>query len=134
LFELLLKEELAILPAGSRITLSAELPNDPKQEMVVQISDNGPGFPEGVSRAVFNPFVANNHVPSEYGIYLMASFFIVHHHGGKIEAHSQPGRGTTFILRLPLRPEPVATTSSDTDFLRKALLNENLWEKLLTSG
>ena len=134
LFELLLKEKLAILPAGSRITLSAELQNDPKQEIVVQISDNGPGFPEGALRAVFDPFVVSSHVPSEYGIYLMACFFIVHHHGGKIEARSQPGRGTTFILRLPLQPEPVATTSSDTDFLRKALFNENLWEKLLSSG
>ncbi len=133
LFELLLKEELAILPAGSRITLSAELQNDPKQEIVVQISDNGPGLPDEALRAVFDPFVVSSHVPSEYGIHLMASFFIVHHHGGKIEARSQPDRGTTFILRLPLRPEPVATTSGDTDFLRKALLNENLWEKLLAS-
>jgi two-component system probable response regulator PhcQ len=133
LFELLLKEELAILPAGSRITLSAELQNDPKQEIVVQISDNGPGLPDEALRAVFDPFAVSSHVPSEYGIHLMAAFFIVHHHGGKIEARNQPGRGTTFVLHLPLQPEPVATTSSDTDFLRKALLNENLWEKLLTS-
>ena len=134
LFELLLKEELAILPSGSRITLSAELQNDPKQEIVVQISDDGPGFPEGALRSVFDPFVVSSHVPSEYGIYLIACFFIVHHHGGKIEARSQPGHGTTFTLHLPLQPEPVATTSSDADFLRKALLNENLWEKLLSSG
>jgi two-component system probable response regulator PhcQ len=134
LFELLLKEELAILPAGSRITLSAELQNDPKQEIVVQISDDGPGFPEGALRALFDPFVVSSHVPSEYGIYLIACFFIVHHHGGKIEARSQPGRGTTFILHLPLQPELVVTTPGDTDFLRKALLNENLWEKLLSSG
>jgi two-component system probable response regulator PhcQ len=134
MFELLLKEELAILPAGSRITLSAELQNDPKQEIVVQISDNGPGLPDEALRAVIDPFAARGRVPSEYGICLMASFFIVHHHGGRIEARSQPGHGTTFTLHLPLRPELVATTPGDTDFLKKALLNENLWEKLLSSG
>ncbi len=72
--------------------------------------------------------------PSEYGIHLMACFFIVHHHGGKIEARTKPGQGTTFTLHLPLQAEPVSISSSDTDFLRKALLNENLWEKLLTSA
>ena len=131
LFELLFKEELAMLPAGCRITLSAELQKT--AEIVVQISDNGPGLPEEALRAVFDPFAARGRVPSEYGIHLMACFFIVHHHGGKIEARSQPGRGTTFTLHLPLQPEPIVPSYSDTDFLRKALLNENLWEKLLTS-
>jgi two-component system, probable response regulator PhcQ len=131
LFELLFKEELAMLPAGCRITLSAELQ---KREIVAQISDNGPGLPDEALRAVFDPFAARSRVPSEYDIHLMACFFIVHHHGGKIEARSQPGIGTTFTLHLPLKPEPVVTSPSDTDFLKKALLNENLWEKLLTSG
>ena len=43
LFELLLKEELAMLPAGSRITLTAELSDGASPEIVVQINDNGPG-------------------------------------------------------------------------------------------
>jgi signal transduction histidine kinase len=102
-------------------------------EIVVQLSDNGPGLSEEALHAVFDPFVVRDRKPSEYGIHLMACFFIVHHHGGKIEARSQPGRGTTFTLHLPLQPEPVVISTSDTDFLRKALLNENLWEKLLTS-
>ncbi|HXR46830.1 MAG TPA: response regulator [Candidatus Limnocylindrales bacterium] len=134
LFELLLKEELAVLPAGSRVTLAAELQDGPKPEIVVQINDNGPGLPEESLRAVFDPFVVRDQTPSEYGIHLMACFFIVHHHGGKIEAKTKPGQGTTFTLHLPLQAEPVTISSSDTDFLRKALLNENLWEKLLTSA
>ncbi|MGA9778920.1 MAG: response regulator [Limisphaerales bacterium] len=134
LFELLLKEELAMLPAGSRITLAAELHDGPQPEIVLQINDNGPGLPEQALRAVFDPFVVRDQAPSEYGIHLMACFFIVHHHGGKIEAWTKPGHGTTFTLHLPLQAEPVTISSSDTDFLRKALLNENLWEKLLTSA
>ena len=135
LFELLLKDEVAVLPAGSRVTLSAELQNaGAKPEIVVQISDNGPGLPQEALSVIFDPFVVHGSVPSEFGIHLMACFFIVHHHGGKIEAKSQPGHGTTFILRLPLKPEPAAPPPDDADFLQKALLNESLWEKLLASG
>ncbi len=105
-----------------------------RPEIEVQISDNGPGLPKEALRLVFDPFVVRSETPSEYGIHLMACFFIVHHHGGRIEARSEPGQGTTFTLRLPLQAEPVTISSSDTDFLRKALLNENLWEKLLTSA
>jgi two-component system probable response regulator PhcQ len=134
LFELLLKEELAMLPAGSRVKLNAELSDGPSPEIVVQINDNGPGLPEEALRAVFDPFVVRSQTPSEYGIHLMACFFIVHHHGGKIEARTQTGQGTTFTLHLPLQAEPVVASTTDTDFLRKALLNENLWEKLLSSA
>jgi two-component system probable response regulator PhcQ len=135
LFELLLKDEVAVLPTGSRVTLSAELQSaGAKPEIVVQISDNGPGLPQEALSVIFDPFVVHGSVPSEYGIHLMACFFIVHHHGGKIEAKSQPGHGTTFILHFPLKPEPAATPPDDADFLQKALLNESLWEKLLASG
>jgi two-component system probable response regulator PhcQ len=135
LFELLLKDELAMLPNGSRVTLAAELQNaGAKPEIVVQISDNGPGLPQEALSVILDPFVVHGSVPSEYGIHLIACFFIVHHHGGKIEAKSLPGHGTTFILRLPLKPEPAAPPPDDAVFLQKALLNESLWEKLLASG
>ncbi len=135
LFELLLKEELATLPAGSRVTFSAELEGAAaKPEIVLQITDNGPGLPQDALRVVFDPFVVRDSVPSEYGINLMACFFIVHHHGGKIDAKSQPGRGTTFTLRLPLQPEPAVTPPDEADFLQKALLNEELWQKLIAGG
>ncbi len=47
LFELLFKDELAMLPAGSHISLSAELQNTAKPEIVLWIRDNGPGLPQG---------------------------------------------------------------------------------------
>ena len=135
LFELLMKEELATLPTESRVSFSAELEGaDTKPEVVLKITDNGPGLPEDALRVVFDPFVVRDSVPSEYGINLMACFFIVHHHGGKIDATSQPGRGTVFTLRLPLQPERAAAPPNETDFLQKALLNGELWQKLIASG
>ena len=135
LFELLFKDELAMLPAGSRIALSAEAQShEGKPEIVFQLTDNGPGLPQNALRVVVDPFVVSGSVPSEYGINLMACFFIVHHHGGRIEARSQPGHGTTLTLHLPLQPSPAAAPANETIFLQRALLNDQLWEKLISKG
>jgi two-component system probable response regulator PhcQ len=137
LFELLLKEELAMLPAGSTVKFAAELvEKEGKQEILVEIGDNGPGLPEDALRAVFDPFAVQGRVASEYGIHLMACYFIIHHHGGKMEARSMPGFGTTFLLRLPLQPEqrPAASANDESNFLQKALLNQELWQRLVGSG
>ena len=63
-----------------------------------------PGLPKEALRLVFDPFVVRSDSPMEYGIHLMACYFIVHHHGGRIEARSEAGQGTTFTLRLPVNP------------------------------
>ncbi len=136
LFELLLKDELASLPAGSRVTVSASLLNAARadnQQIQVQLSDNGPGLPKEALRLVFDPFVVRSDSPMEYGIHLMACYFIVHHHGGRIDARSDEGQGTTFTLRLPLQPSLAPPAREEQDFLQKVLLSETLWEKLISS-
>jgi len=103
-------------------------------EIVVKLADNGPALPPAALQVVLDPFTVTSGVPSEYGINLMACFFIAHHHGGKIEAQSQPG-GNTFTVRLPIKPEKkTATPTEESDFMKRALLNDNLWSKLLSSG
>jgi two-component system probable response regulator PhcQ len=130
LFDLLFKDELAMLPAGSAITVNAEVQGG---EVVVKFCDNGPALPAAALQVVLDPFTVTGGVPSEYGINLMACFFLAHHHGGKIEAHSQPG-GNVITLRLPLQPGQHAASTGDADFMRRALLNEDLWGKLLAKG
>jgi len=135
LFELLLKDELATLPAGSEVVLKAQPYNGTARPgVLIHVSDNGPGLPQEALRLVFDPFVVRSDSPMEYGIHLMACYFIVHHHGGKIEARSEDGRGTTFTIRLPFDPDSTPSSSTgDTEFLRKVLLNDSLWEKLIAS-
>jgi two-component system probable response regulator PhcQ len=135
LFELLLRDEITALPLGSRVTLTAT-PLDgvgSKSGIQIQVSDDGPGMPKEALRLVFDPFVVRSDTPMEYGIHLMACYFIVHHHGGKIEARSDNGHGTTFTIRLPLDPNLAPIAEDDTEFLRKVLLNDSLWEKLISS-
>jgi two-component system probable response regulator PhcQ len=137
LFELLLRDEIVSLPAGSRITLSAAmLPalSPEKQQIELQLTDNGPGLPKEALRLLFDPFVVRTDSPMEYGIHLMACYFIVHHHGGRINARSTEGQGTTFTLRLPINPIHFQTNAqSETEFLQKVLLSDTLWEKLISS-
>jgi two-component system probable response regulator PhcQ len=133
LFELLFKDELAMLPAGSRIRLTAEaVTHGHRPGVAIRLTDNGPALPQDALRVVLDPFTGG--APSEYGINLMACFFIAHHHGGTIEAVSPAGGGNLFTIRLPLAPEPVSSSSEDTQFLKKAMLNEQLWDKLITSS
>jgi K+-sensing histidine kinase KdpD len=132
----LLKDEMVSLPAGSRVTLSATLPNGvpaDKQQVQVQVKDNGPGLPKEALRVVFDPFVVRSDSPMEYGIHLMACYFIVHHHGGRIDAASEQGRGTTFTLHLPVNPDLTTPPQEEQEFLKKVLLSETLWEKLISS-
>lgn len=136
LFELLFKDEIASLPPGSRINLSASIVNgthNGKTEIQVQVSDNGPGIPKEALRVVFDPFVVRSDSPVEYGIHLMACYFIVHHHSGRIDARSEEGQGTTFTMRLPTNPNQAPSSQHEHDFLQKALLNETIFEKLISS-
>lgn len=136
LFELLLKDEIASLPAGTHVTFSATAQNGKTGEPAVQIqvSDDGPGLPKEALRLVFDPFVVRSDSPMEYGIHLMACYFIVHHHNGQIDAHSEEGKGTTFTIRMPINPgQAQVPQKTDTDFLQKVLLNDSLWEKLISS-
>jgi hypothetical protein len=63
----------------------------------------------------------------------MTCFFIVYHHGGKIEASSSD-RGTVFTLRIPANPLLKALPPDDQEFLHRVLLNESLWERLLAEN
>ena len=105
LLELLFKDELAMLPAGSRIQLTAgETTVNDQPGLALTLTDNGPALPQDTLNLVLDP-LATKGKPSEYGINLMICSFIVHHHGGTIEVHSAAAGGNTFTLRLPLQPE-----------------------------
>ncbi len=136
LFELLFEDELVSLPAGSRIRLHAKTLAEDRQAPCVriEIEDNGPGLPKEVLDFIFGPFVPRTDSPSEYGIRLMACFFIVHQHGGRIVARSTEGRGTAFVLRLPIDPNRLPIARENQMFLEKLFFNEESWEKHLASG
>jgi len=69
----------------------------------IRISDTGVGVPEEIRSKIFDPFFTTKGVGRGTGQGLaMAYSIIVEKHGGMIDLESQVGRGTAFILRLPL--------------------------------
>ena len=69
----------------------------------VRIMDSGTGIPEEIRRKVFDPFFTTKEVGKGTGQGLaIAHSVIVDKHQGAITIESEVGRGTTFIIRLPL--------------------------------
>ena len=73
--------------------------------IAIEVKDNGCGIsPEHRSR-LFEPFFTTKPVGQGTGLGLSVSFGIVRDHGGAIDVESKVGRGSTFRVRLPLKPE-----------------------------
>ncbi|MGE4296665.1 MAG: nitrogen regulation protein NR(II) [Desulfovibrionaceae bacterium] len=71
--------------------------------VVVAISDNGPGMEEDVRKKVFQPFFSTKDSHEGTGLGLSISFFIITRtHGGDMSVSSEPGKGTTFRITLPV--------------------------------
>jgi two-component system, probable response regulator PhcQ len=136
LFELLLEDELAYLPAGSRILIQAQLEEGATSAPMVRIEvrDNGPGISQAALQRIFDPFSVRDNSPSEYGIRLMACFFIVHAHRGNIVAQSAEGKGTSFVLKVPLNARGLPRSPESELFLEKVQLNDAMWSRLLADG
>jgi len=67
------------------------------------IADNGPGMTEATLNHIFDPFFTTKEIGKGTGLGLSVTFFIITvHHNGKIRASSIPGRGTKFIITLPV--------------------------------
>jgi len=71
--------------------------------LAVSVQDNGPGIPEEIRPALFDPFVSTKTNGSGLGLALVAK--LVGDHGGSITYESEPRR-TTFRVNLPMHVEP----------------------------
>jgi PAS domain S-box-containing protein len=77
-----------------------------KGEMArIEIEDNGPGMDETTRRRVFEPCFTTKDVGVGTGLGLSVSYFIItENHKGTMSVTSQPGKGSTFAIELPMNP------------------------------
>lgn len=74
------------------------------QWIKISIADNGLGMSEEIRRKIFNPFFTTKSIGRGTGMGLSISYqIIVENHGGTLECHSSIGKGTEFIIGIPIK-------------------------------
>ena len=104
----LLDNALRHAPDGGRIRIAAHPGDD---EVLLAVSDDGPGFREEEMSRVFDRFYRASHSEGGVGLGLAISREIVERHGGSIRASNIPGGGARVEFSLPrVRNRPRNTT------------------------
>jgi two-component system NtrC family sensor kinase len=85
---------------GNLLVRTRSLPQS--RQIEIQVRDDGVGIPPDLLPRMFEPFLTTKETGKGVGLGLAISKTIVERHGGVIEVESQPGRGTTFYIFLPV--------------------------------
>ena len=90
-------EMLCLMVGKSRLAAAA----DSDESVVISVKDSGEGIPAENMEKIFEPFFTTKEPGKGTGLGLAISARLVESFGGRIEAASEAGKGTTFTLRLP---------------------------------
>ncbi|RJX30534.1 MAG: sensor histidine kinase [Desulfarculus sp.] len=91
------------MPRGGLLTIRGRRDRQ-KNQVLLEVADTGQGIPPEVLPRIFDPFFTTKGVGQGTGLGLSITYGIIERHHGRIQAQSEPGRGTRFIITLPLGP------------------------------
>jgi two-component system NtrC family sensor kinase len=92
------------MPNGGTVAVDVRQDGD---WVLATVGDDGPGIERVVLERIFEPFFTTKRATGGTGLGLSVSLGIAEAHGGSLTASSDPGRGATFTLRLPIAAEEV---------------------------
>jgi signal transduction histidine kinase len=96
----ILSNAIGAIPGEGTITIRTWAE---EERVHISIRDTGTGMIEKVKRRIFEPFFTTKEVGEGTGLGLPISYGIVQKHNGHIEVNSAPGKGSEFIITLPIR-------------------------------
>lgn len=112
------RDALDTLPDGAAKQVWIRVSRSPRgeggEDVVLEVSDNGPGMPPEVHERVFEPFFTTKSAGQGTGIGLSIVRTIVAKCGGRISVESEPGEGTTFRVELPVAPSDAGDVEGKT--------------------
>jgi signal transduction histidine kinase len=85
-------------PFSGRVTVSA---GRNERYVWARVADNGPGIPKERQKAIFDPFYTTKPPGRGTGLGLNIVYRILTKYRGQISVESEPGQGTTFLVRFP---------------------------------
>jgi len=92
--------EIKLNPSSIKIKTEVDSSN-----VVIRISDNGPGMSEAICKQLFDPFFTTKPVGKGTGLGLSISYqIVVEQHKGKLSCTSAPGLGSEFAIAIPIQP------------------------------
>jgi two-component system NtrC family sensor kinase len=101
-FMALMLNAVDAMDRGGRLVVRTRPDTAREDQAVAEIEDSGVGIPREFQRKIFEPFFTTKEPGRGTGLGLSICYGIIEEHRGRIEVDSQPGRGTTMRVYLPL--------------------------------
>ncbi len=95
------------MPTGGTLRIETGLVSDQPGAVRLLVADTGAGMAPEVLAKIAEPFFTTKSTGT--GLGLSVSYTIIREHGGIVHVESEPGRGTTFTIGLPVMPQSPAT-------------------------
>jgi signal transduction histidine kinase len=94
----------AIQAVGEGATITVRTRSLPETgEVRLDVSDDGPGIPEAIRGKIFDPFFTTKPQGVGTGLGLWITYNVIREHHGRIDLETEPGKGTTFAVTIPVR-------------------------------
>jgi PAS domain S-box-containing protein len=100
---IILNAENAMIEARNQGTLSVATERV-NNSVKISFTDDGPGIARESLNRIFDPFFTTKEIGKGSGLGLSICYGMVTQHGGSIYADSELGKGTTFVVKLPINP------------------------------
>lgn len=79
------------------------------QRVEVIIKDTGRGMTKEIQEKIFDPFFTTKDISSGTGLGMSITYGIIQKHGGEIKLNSEPGKGTEFVISLPVKAQALSS-------------------------
>ena len=107
----LIMNAIDAMPRGGNLWVSTRMGGE-SDELAIEVRDDGSGIPPEILPNIFEPFLTTKETGKSVGLGLAVSQNIIEGHRGRVDVHSEVGKGTTFTVTLPVEGGGVPLVAS----------------------